>query len=131
MNECRSPSPSQHLVGPVVHPQLAQCVTGKRQDLHVNMQCTVVAVLACRNVLRAGQRCEDGLGLPRPLQVEQRNASAKFPDAVEAATGIRPALPPRLADLFERPEKADDIGNDLGALEAFIDAAKRQPAGVA
>ena len=70
-----------------MHPQLAQCVTGKRQDLHVNMQCTVVAVLACRNVSRAGQRCEDGLGLPRPLQVEQRNTSAKFPDAVGGLRG--------------------------------------------
>ena len=28
---------------------------------------------------------------------------AKFPDAVEAATGIRPPLPPRMADLFDRP----------------------------
>jgi threonine synthase len=30
---------------------------------------------------------------------------AKFPDAVEAATGIRPPLPPRMADLYERPER--------------------------
>ncbi len=28
---------------------------------------------------------------------------AKFPDAVERATGVRPALPPHLADLFDRP----------------------------
>ncbi|HCP17774.1 MAG TPA: threonine synthase, partial [Alphaproteobacteria bacterium] len=27
---------------------------------------------------------------------------AKFPDAVEKATGIRPELPPHLADLMER-----------------------------
>ncbi len=33
---------------------------------------------------------------------------AKFPDAVEAATGVRPALPARLADLFERPERLRD-----------------------
>ena len=31
---------------------------------------------------------------------------AKFPQAVEEATGIRPQLPPRLADLMERPERA-------------------------
>jgi threonine synthase len=30
---------------------------------------------------------------------------AKFPDAVEAATGVRPALPPRMADLMDRPER--------------------------
>jgi threonine synthase len=29
---------------------------------------------------------------------------AKFPDAVEAATGVRPAFP-RMADLYERPER--------------------------
>ena len=32
---------------------------------------------------------------------------AKFPDAVEQATGIRPPLPERLADLFEREEHFD------------------------
>jgi threonine synthase len=31
---------------------------------------------------------------------------AKFPDAVEAATGVRPELPEALADLLERPEHA-------------------------
>ncbi|WP_461307473.1 threonine synthase, partial [Albidovulum sp.] len=30
---------------------------------------------------------------------------AKFPDAVERATGHRPPLPPRMADLFSRPER--------------------------
>ena len=32
---------------------------------------------------------------------------AKFPDAVEEATGIRPALPDHLADLLDRPERYD------------------------
>ena len=32
---------------------------------------------------------------------------AKFPDAVEDATGVRPALPPHLADLMRRPERID------------------------
>ncbi len=31
-------------------------------------------------------------------------APAKFPDAVERATGVRPPLPPFLSELFERPE---------------------------
>ena len=30
---------------------------------------------------------------------------AKFPDAVERATGLRPRLPPHLADLLDRPER--------------------------
>ena len=33
---------------------------------------------------------------------------AKFPDAVEAAIGTRPALPDRMADLFEREEHLVD-----------------------
>ncbi len=45
---------------------------------------------------------------------------AKFPDAVEAAMGTRPALPPRMADLFTRPERVTRVPNDLAALEALI-----------
>jgi threonine synthase len=47
---------------------------------------------------------------------------AKFPDAVEAASGIRPALPPHLADLFERPERCAVLANDLGKVRAYIAA---------
>jgi threonine synthase len=47
---------------------------------------------------------------------------AKFPDAVEAAVGIRPELPARLADLFERPERFERVPSDLGALEALVRA---------
>ncbi|MBK5934990.1 L-threonine synthase [Rhodovulum imhoffii] len=46
---------------------------------------------------------------------------AKFPDAVAKATGQRPSLPPRLADLFDRPERMTTIENDLSAIEAFIE----------
>ncbi len=45
---------------------------------------------------------------------------AKFPDAVERATGLRPALPPRMADLFDRSERVTRVPNDLGALETLI-----------
>jgi threonine synthase len=45
---------------------------------------------------------------------------AKFPDAVEAATGLRPGLPPRMSDLFDRPERVTRVPNDLSALEALI-----------
>jgi threonine synthase len=38
---------------------------------------------------------------------------AKFPDAVERAMGIRPALPPHMADLFDRPERMTRVPNDL------------------
>jgi threonine synthase len=45
---------------------------------------------------------------------------AKFPDAMERATGHRPALPPRMADLFEREERFAVLPNDLGAIEAAV-----------
>lgn len=46
--------------------------------------------------------------------------AAKFPDAVEAACGVRPALPPRMADLYERDERFTVLPNDLDALKAHI-----------
>ncbi|WGW03499.1 threonine synthase [Tropicibacter oceani] len=45
---------------------------------------------------------------------------AKFPDAVEKASGIRPPLPSRMADLYERPERVTRVANDLTALETLI-----------
>jgi threonine synthase len=45
---------------------------------------------------------------------------AKFPDAVEEATGIRPGLPPRMANLYERPERVTRVPNDLAAIEDLI-----------
>ena len=50
---------------------------------------------------------------------------AKFPDAVEAATGVRPALPERLGDLFDRPERLTTLPNDLASVEAFVEAGVR------
>ena len=43
-------------------------------------------------------------------------------DAVEQATGVRPALPAHLADLFDRPEKFDSLPNDLDTVRRYIDA---------
>ncbi len=45
---------------------------------------------------------------------------AKFPAAVEEASGVHPPLPPRMADLYERPERLTRIGNDLAAIEDHI-----------
>jgi threonine synthase len=46
---------------------------------------------------------------------------AKFPDAVEKATGVRPPLPPHLADLFDRPERFVTLPNDLAAIEHYVE----------
>lgn len=45
---------------------------------------------------------------------------AKFPDAVEKASGIRPALPPKLGDLYEREEHFITLPNDLAAVRRAI-----------
>ena len=45
---------------------------------------------------------------------------AKFPDAVERATGVRPELPPHLAELMDRPERFARLANDQAAVERFI-----------
>ncbi len=45
---------------------------------------------------------------------------AKFPDAVEAATTIRPPLPSRMAGLYERAERVTRVENDLAALQSTI-----------
>ena len=50
---------------------------------------------------------------------------AKFPDAVLAATGVQPALPARMADLYERPERFTRIPADKAAVARFIDAHTR------
>jgi threonine synthase len=45
---------------------------------------------------------------------------AKFPDAVERATGLRPGLPPRLSDLFDRPERLSTLPNELARVQDFV-----------
>ncbi|MCK6451681.1 MAG: threonine synthase [Alphaproteobacteria bacterium] len=45
---------------------------------------------------------------------------AKFPDAVEAAIGRRPALPARLQDLMAREERCMHLPNDLAIVREFI-----------
>ena len=46
---------------------------------------------------------------------------AKFPDAVEDATGIRPELPAHLADLLERSEEYTQQPNDLATIQKYIE----------
>lgn len=48
---------------------------------------------------------------------------AKFPDAMARATGIRPALPDTLADLYDRPERYTVVPADLGVIEDKVRAA--------
>ncbi|HVO02801.1 MAG TPA: threonine synthase [Candidatus Cybelea sp.] len=50
---------------------------------------------------------------------------AKFPDAVEKATGIRPSLPAHLAGLMTRRERYDLLPNDLGRVKDYVLAHRR------
>jgi len=60
------------------------------------------------------------LGLPTVVLATAH--PAKFPDAVEQATGQRPALPDRLADLYRRPERMENLANEAEALKCLIRA---------
>src|SRR5487761_1489198 len=46
--------------------------------------------------------------------------AAKFPDAVEAACGVRLALPEFFSDLDTRPERVTVLPADQSAVERFI-----------
>jgi threonine synthase len=59
-------------------------------------------------------------GAPNPMITLATAHPAKFPDAVEAATGQRPPLPPRMADLFDRPERVTPLASHLSTLQSFI-----------
>jgi threonine synthase len=56
----------------------------------------------------------------RPMVVLGTAHPAKFPDAVEAATGVRPPLPDFLGDLLERPERLTPLANDVAAVAEFV-----------
>jgi threonine synthase len=60
-------------------------------------------------------------GPHEPVVVLATAHPAKFPDAVERATGVRPELPPHLGDLFRRTERTGRVANDLAAVEALVD----------
>ena len=53
---------------------------------------------------------------------------AKFPDAVERATGVRPLLPPHLADLMEREETIVVLPNHGAAITDYLRQTARAPA---
>jgi threonine synthase len=71
---------------------------------------TAVGIAAARAVARGGA----------PMVVLSTAHPAKFPDAVEQATGVRPRLPAHLADLLDRPERTAVLPNDLGAVQAYV-----------
>ena len=63
---------------------------------------------------------------PTPMITLATAHPAKFPDAVEAATGQRPPLPIRMADLYDRPERMTRVANDLGQIQTLMRERTRQ-----
>jgi threonine synthase len=73
---------------------------------------TAVAVSAARRALARDRAT--------PMVVLSTAHPAKFPAAVERATGVRPAPPPQLSDLMSRKERFTILPNDRGAVERFV-----------
>jgi len=83
---------------------------------------TAVALAAAR---------EAGGNPSGPMIVVATAHPAKFPEAVQAATGIKPAIPPRLAKVMTLPERLEKLPNELGAVESFIKSHARLAAKIA
>jgi threonine synthase len=77
---------------------------------------TAVALAVAEKEHRAGDA---------PMVVLSTAHPAKFPDAVEAACGVKPGLPDWLGDLNTRPERVTVLPADQMAVERFILAASR------
>jgi len=60
-----------------------------------------------------------------PMVVLSTAHAAKFPDAVEAACGVRPALPEWFSDLDKRPERVTVLPAVQSAVERFVLATSR------
>lgn len=68
--------------------------------------------------LFVGDKCRKDRSTP--LVTLSTAHPAKFPDAVEKATGERPKLPKHMQDLFGRKERLTDLPNDVDAVKSFI-----------
>jgi threonine synthase len=82
---------------------------------------TAVAVASAQAEIAAGEGGGPmiALGCAHP---------AKFPEAVERATGIRPVLPTVLGDLLERPERTTALPYEISAVTRFIRSHARRGA---
>ena len=67
-----------------------------------------------------GVKVADAFQSATPMITLATAHPAKFPAAVEKATGQHPPLPPHMADLYERDERVTRVPNDLAALQTLI-----------
>ncbi len=78
------------------------------------------AELVCPHTAVGIKVAEDHRAADVPMITLATAHPAKFPAAVEKASGMHPPLPSRMSDLYERPERVTRIANDLGAIEDHI-----------
>jgi threonine synthase len=89
--------------------------SGYLMDPHT--ACGLVAARTCMGESRA------------PMVVLSTAHPAKFPDALEALTGARPELPPRLSGLLAAAERYEVLDNDAARVKTFVAAHSRALAG--
>lgn len=78
-------------------------------------------ILQCPHTAVGLKAARDARSTPATPMVTLATAHpAKFPAAVEAATGKHPPLPARMADLYDRPERVTSLSNDLKTVEQHI-----------
>ena len=85
-------------------------------ELIAQMKLETGQVLCPHSAIGAGAALDN----PGPTVALATAHAAKFPDAVEAACGVRPGLPARMADLYEREERVTVLPNDQQTIQAHI-----------
>jgi threonine synthase len=70
--------------------------------------------------LHAARALAPSLPVGVPLVTLATAHPAKFPDAVERAIGLRPALPARVGDLFSRAESFAELPGDYAATRDYV-----------
>ncbi len=104
---------------------VADCIrTVKAQSGYLLDPHSACAVVAARKTLTSQSRHIPHIALATAHP-------AKFPDAIEAITGERPSLPPRLASLMSDPERITVLPNDLKSVERFVEERARVGQGAA
>ena len=76
--------------------------------------------------LAAARRTSADLPPGTPIVTLATAHPAKFADTVEHATGVRPSLPTRVGDLFDREERYDTVPATFAAVSGYV-AARASP----
>lgn len=104
----------------------AALISSARADATEMAQAMAWASRECGEVIdphtAIGLHAARAAGLAREVPVVTLATAhpAKFPDAVERATGQRPPLPARVGDLFDREERYVELPGEYDAVAAYV-----------